>query len=531
MAIFISTLVLLFTTAVAMVVQKLYLQKVSVNYIALILGIVLGVIPFLNHLVEDFQSEVFMELIVAPLLFFEGESTQLYYVKRFWKSIVGLTVFMILLITLVSGFTLNYLTGMDLAFCFILAAIATPTDATASESVTHSLHVPRKVAYYLRNESLFNDASGIILLSVMTTWYVHRDLQIIAGIGNLIWAVVGGLAFGLLSSFLLGIVRQKVMKSYSLSTSSYSLNTPVLLTYLFTPFILYFLAEEMHISGVITVVTAGLIHNAEHQRNKLTNPQVVFVGSQFSIVITELLNGAVFVILGLVIVRLLKEDIFNSQTILAIFTGSLLYVINVLVRYLYTFITEFRKDQKRAWAFSLGGIHGAVTFALAYTLTEESLKSSDIHFALLASSTLIILSMIVPTIIFRFLLTKEVSDDAQVKEMQKMRKDMVDYAMQELDKIYLPEPLRRQLLYDMKSQLNEVSIKDYSKELSKTVRRPDLKPHEREFRDEVYRYAFRLERNYLGQIAQSEQEYREAFLKVYRETLLAEILFLGTKAD
>lgn len=202
-----------------------------------------------------------------------------------------------------------------------------------------------------------------------------------------------------------------------------------------------------------------------------------------------------------------------------------------MIRYLYTFLTEFRHNQKKAWTFSLGGVHGAVTFALAYTLTEETIKLSDIHFALLASSTLIILSMVVPTIVFRFLLPKKVADLDQIKEMRKVRKDMVEYAMLELDKIYLPEALHRQLLYDLKAQLDEVSMKDFLKEMNTTVRRPDLKPHDREFRDEVYRYAFRLERNYLGQIAQSEQKYREGFLKLYRETLMAEILFLGTKED
>lgn len=531
MDILISTLVILFTTNLAMVSQKAYFHKISVNYVALFFGMILGLVPLLNNLVEDFQSEVFMELIVAPLLFFEGQNTQLYYVKRFWKSIVGLTVVMIVIIELVAGFSLYYLTGMNMAFCFLLAAIATPTDATAGESVTHGLKVPRKVAYYLRNESLFNDASGLILLAMMVSWYVNKNLVIIGSIGQLLISVIGGIALGISSSLLLGLIRQKTMRTNSFEYSSFSLNTPVQIAYLMTPFLLYFFAEEIHVSGVITVVVAGLVHNAEHQRNKLTNPQMVFVGSQLSNIFTDVLNGSVFVILGLVLVRLLEEDIFNAQTIMAILVGAFLYVINVLIRYFYTFLTEFRHNQKRAWTFSLGGVHGAVTFALAYTLTEETIKLSDIHFALLASSTLIILSMVVPTFVFRFLLPKKIADLDQIKEMRKVRKDMVEYAMLELDKIYLPEALRRQLLYDLKAQLDEVSMKDFLKEMNTTVRRPDLKPHDREFRDEVYRYAFRLERNYLGQIAQSEQKYREGFLKLYRETLMAEILFLGSKED
>ncbi|ERJ42926.1 hypothetical protein N581_10010 [Lactobacillus jensenii MD IIE-70(2)] len=77
MDILISTLVILFTTNLAMVFQKAYFHKISVNYVALFFGMILGLVPLLNNLVEDFQSEVFMELIVAPLLFFEGQNTQL----------------------------------------------------------------------------------------------------------------------------------------------------------------------------------------------------------------------------------------------------------------------------------------------------------------------------------------------------------------------------------------------------------------------------------------------------------------------
>ena len=67
--------------------------------------------------------------------------------------------------------------------------------------------------------------------------------------------------------------------------------------------------------------------------------------------------------------------------------------------------------------------------------------------------------------------------------------------------------------------------------LKKSIKQPELTPEEHEFRDEIYRYAFRLERNYLGQIAQKEQEYRSGFLTLYREILLAEVLYLHSDEE
>lgn len=81
------------------------------------------------------------------------------------------------------------------------------------------------------------------------------------------------------------------------------------------------------------------------------------------------MNGTVFIILGIIIVRSMREDIFNYQTIGAITSGVILYLANLIVRFLYCRFSLSIKGKisiKDAWIFSLGGIHGAVTFALAY---------------------------------------------------------------------------------------------------------------------------------------------------------------------
>lgn len=83
----------------------------------------------------------------------------------------------------------------------------------------------------------------------------------------------------------------------------------------------------------------------------------------------------------------------------------------------------------------------------------------------------------------------------------------------------------------MHAQINETSMHDFLRELRKTIKYHGSTVDELEFRDEVYRYAFRLERNYLGQIAQQKQEDREGFLSLYREILLAEVLFLHSEDE
>ena len=55
----------------AMIIQNYFLRKISVNYIALVLGMILALV-FGNELIS-FKPELFMGLIIAPLLFFEGQ--------------------------------------------------------------------------------------------------------------------------------------------------------------------------------------------------------------------------------------------------------------------------------------------------------------------------------------------------------------------------------------------------------------------------------------------------------------------------
>lgn len=514
---------IVFAVALATIIQQRFLQKISVNYIALVIGIAIALVPQTNILIENFNSEVFLDLIVAPLLFFEGQRTRLYSILRSWRAIVGLTVVMIVIATIVAGLGVHAF-RLSLLLSFILAAVSTPTDATATESVIHGLKLPKKISFYLKDESLFNDASGIILLNMAVEWYIHKQLHVVEAIVDFLYSAGGGILIAAILVFL----RQASFRSkYHLASD---LRMPIEVLFFLTPFIIYFIAEEIHVSGIIAVVAAGLLHNVESERSRLTNASIFYSSHQFSQLIIDILNGVVFLLLGIIIVRSMREDVFNQQTIEAILIGIILYVANLAVRLLYCRFSPSIKGKvssKGALIFSLGGIHGAVTFALAYTLSEMSVNIADFHLILVSEIVLILLSLIVPTIAFRFILEKDKPDLDQRKEVNRVRKAMVHYALKQMNQIYLPKKIRKQLEFDLRTQMNQTSIKDFIKEVKYTVKQKELTDDQKEFRAEVYRYAFRQERNYLGKIAQQEQEYRHGFLVLYREILIAEVIFLG----
>lgn len=365
---------------------------------------------------------------------------------------------------------------------FILAAISTPTDATATESVTHGLKLPKKIPFYLKDESLFNDASGIILLNMAVDWYLHQELRIGQAIGNFLYSAGGGIFLGALVATLLVFLRQESFRSkYHLSAG---VAMPVEVIFFLTPLIIYFLAEKIHVSEIIAVVAAGLIHNVESERSRLTNAFIFY-------------------------------------------NGIILYLANLLIRYFYYRFSPSIKGKtsnKEALIFSLGGIHGAVTFALAYTLYDLRINVADFHLILVSEITLILLSMIVPTIVFHIILDKDIPDFDQRKEVDRVRVAMIEYAMDQMKKIYLPKKIRKQLKFDLRAQMNQTSMVDFARKIKYTIK-------QKEFRAEVYRYAFRQERDYLGKIAQQEREYRRGFLALYRQILMSEVVFLDDEND
>lgn len=140
---------LVFFAVISIIIAEMF-AKVSMNYVSLIMGAVLGLLPVTTYDIRSFNPEVFMLLIVAPLLFFEGQATFLNVVGKRVKQIFQVTVIMVLLCAIVAGFSSYAIGKIGLPLAFILAAISTPTDATATQSVTEGLKIPRREGFFLK---------------------------------------------------------------------------------------------------------------------------------------------------------------------------------------------------------------------------------------------------------------------------------------------------------------------------------------------------------------------------------------------
>lgn len=514
----ISIFVLILAAVVSIFISQIF-PKISVNYISMILGVIVALIPFIGDRIDSFDSEIFIGLIVAPLLFFEGQFTPLNSVGKEIRHIIQTAIVLVVLCMVLGGFGVWYLAGISLPLAFILAAVSTPTDATAMDSVTNGLKVPQNEGTFLKMESLFNDATGIILLNMTILWYVNGYINYGETLVDFLISAVGGVVFGFVCAWVMVLFRQVLLR-----TSFNSLNAQTLL-YLMTPFILYYCAELIHVSGIIAVVCAGLVHNAEALRSRLLNARQVHFSFDLISMITETFNSIVFIVLGFMFVKIISSEDFEKMSFKWLYIGIIVYVVSVLTRYVYGRL-RLKFNNKASWIFSLGGVHGAVTLALAYTLVDFNVKNNDFNLVLMAACTLILLSLIVPTIVFRFLLDKDVSDEDADQKIDKIRVEMVHKALAAIDKMYLPDKIKKSVKFDLMAQKQRTKTKDFTRAWLEVVKHPEFSGPEKELEMRAFMNAFSVERDYLDTISQQEAKYQNFVLELYNEVLLAETLII-----
>ncbi|MEK1298085.1 sodium:proton antiporter [Limosilactobacillus fermentum] len=409
---------------------------------------------------------------------------------RHFKRIISMTVIMVILCAVAATVFNHWLVGISLPLSFILAAISTPTDATASAAVSNGRVLPNPENKYLALESLFNDASGIILLNMGILWYVNGYVNVAQTGEDFLYSAGGGALVGLLSGLVLIGLRQAMFRSrVNFLNNTFNSGTPMKVLYPMTPFAVYLVGEHLGVSGIIAVVCAGLLHNVEAERSQLINPVVYYDSVRLNVLIEEVLNTAVFVILGM------------------------------------------HRPKLCSLVFSLGGVHGAVTFALAFTVAQTRVNRPDFNLVLMAECVLIVLSLLVPTIVFRLILKPTTTDTELEGEVTKVRQAMVNQAIARIKQIYLPEDLRRRVLYDLNAQIANTTTRQFIQEVRQVVAKPALPIEQRQLLEEAYRLAFQEERGYLAMVTQLEEKYRPAMTSLYREIIMAKMVIFSSNDD
>lgn len=423
-------ILLLFTAVVVANVIHLIYPKIPLSIYQIIAGVLLASLPtaatnFTMH------PELFMMVVIAPLMFNDGQNQSFRYLSSNYKSILSVSVVLALITVLIAGGILHFALPavFPFALAFILAAIITPTDAVAVKSITANMTVPENVNGALEYESLFNDASGIVLLDLSLSAYQSGEFSISHGLWSFIYVFFGGIIFGAIMGNLLINLRQRLMRNHV------DIGSIVIPINVMTPIVVYWLAEELHFSGILAVVSAGIVHSILYDHLRLTSTKVQMATTTIWAIISDALNGVVFVLLGVMLPQVLHRT--APQNLLnLLWIALLLYIIMTTLRFVWTRfrlvnIHSTRQNLNRdSLLMAIGGIHGTITLALAFSLPvminhhEFTFRNSMI----LIAAFVILISILVGAIVYPLVLPPK-SREYTPEEFQQAFNKTVHYAI------------------------------------------------------------------------------------------------------
>lgn len=316
-----TELVLICLVAVALL--AIVARKVSVPYPVLltIAGGLLALVPGLPTIHLD--PQLVFNLFLPPLLYPAAVYTSWRDFRANLRSILPLAIFLVLLTMIAIAYLVHALTGLPLAVGFVFGALISPPDAVAALAVTKDLKVPRKIIVILEGESLVNDATSFISFRFAIAAVLTGTFSLGQASAQFLLVAAGGIAVGLATGWLATQVQKR-------------LDDPPVQTMfsLLTPYVAYFSGENLHVSGILAVVIAGIYYGWRAPRvlSGRMRLQAVPVWQM----VTFILNGMLFMLIGLQLPQLVQTLPAGSTFSVAKLALLVLLAITV-VRFLWLF--------------------------------------------------------------------------------------------------------------------------------------------------------------------------------------------------
>lgn len=488
-------------------------------------GLAIGLIPSLPLM--TLNPEVVFFIFLPPILFDAASHMSWHDFKAEIRPISTLAIALVFFTTITVAVTTYFLIpGFSWPLAFVLGAIVSPPDAVAATSITKGLGLNRRVITILEGESLVNDASALVayrlaIAAIGTGAFVFWQ----AGLNFLI-VTLGGIAAGLVIGYGMITVQKRVLNNSIISTS---------LT-LLTPFLVYLTAERLHTSGVLAVVTTGLMMSWRASevysyqtriRNKAVWGTLIF-----------LLNGFIFILIGLQF-PLVLNDLHAYSTGQLLAYAFMVSAVTILVRILWVFAAAFSPFAKKtagggnntwknvmivAWTGTRGVVSLATALALPLTIADGTVfphRSLILFLAFVVIFvTLVIQGLSLPLLI-RILGVKNIQNSQE--EDQRLRLLMATHAVNFIEEEFpyeIDDHLRSRLKNRYTDLIETLSKNKEERHSSGPQRLTRVSPFQ-----SAQREVQKFERKLLNQLHKEGSFSQSAIRRVEQELDISELQF------
>ncbi|HLZ57754.1 MAG TPA: Na+/H+ antiporter [Ktedonosporobacter sp.] len=429
-------------------------RQVGVPYpIALVLGgLALGFIPHLPTI--TLSPDIVFLLFLPPLLYWEALNTPLREFRASLRPILFLAIGLVLMTMTIVAIIAHLVIGLSWPVGFVLGAIISPTDTVAAAAIAQRLSLPRRVVAILEGESLLNDATALVAYGTASAVVLSGNFSLMQAGWQFLGGSIGGIAIGLLVGVIIVWVRRMLHDSPVENTIS-----------LLSGFAAYLPAQALGFSAVLAVVAMGLF--LERQGPSIVSPQTRLQAIQLWQVVVFLLNGLLFILVGLQLnIILASHALPPFWTLLG--DAALICLTVILVRIAWVFpaaYLPFRLSRRLrestqaftwkevsivAWTGMRGGVSLAAALALSTTFPGRDLIVFLTFCVILA--TLVLQGLTLPPLIRRL----EVTDDGALeKEEVKARKKILHAAMARLEELANEEWVPQDMVHEIREHYQQ----------------------------------------------------------------------------
>ena len=432
-------LVLVIAVLVSALLDKVF-PRIAAPLVQIAIGLVMALALSVSPVIEA-DTELFMLLFIAPLLFYESKEIDK---AALWKdkgTVLSLSIGLVLVLMVLVGFALHLVfPDIPTALCFAVGAALGPTDAAAVVALAQSAKFPKRVDGVLAAEAIFNDATGVVAFQFALAAAVSGVFEPAQAVGAFLVEFLGGLVCGIvigaLGNWATTVVRNRGVVSVTFHV----------LFEIAMPFLSFSIGQSLGVSGVLSAVACGLVFDLRGNGTGADVSKSKIVSSGVWKVAAFTLNGIVFVLLGLQLPNGV-EAILSHDVDAGIGFSAVALVLGIVVAFRFIWCLVIAKASRKGWGdggenlglartaglLTFGGAKGAITMAAILTMPATMQGRGVLVFV---TSCVIVVTLLLANVMMPRLAPKAAIADAEEQEKQnEARLNILRYVLTRLGEV------------------------------------------------------------------------------------------------
>eukprot|EP01104_Vermistella_antarctica_P002539 TRINITY_DN1277_c0_g1_i1.p1 TRINITY_DN1277_c0_g1~~TRINITY_DN1277_c0_g1_i1.p1 ORF type:complete len:690 (+),score=160.85 TRINITY_DN1277_c0_g1_i1:285-2354(+) len=391
----------LITTVFKLLFHKLHWKWIPESAAFILLGCVIGTIILLagvgDRSILHFNAELFFVFLIPPIIFEAGYHLDKQAFFENIKLILALALIGTFIATMITGFIIwgaseggIFVEPMNLAIALTFGALISAVDPVAVLAIFEAVHVNATLNILVFGESVVNDAVSIVLYRLFLSFNeldgsFGWELPFL-GLAKFLYVVVVGVALGFIFALLAAFLTK------------YTWEDPIMepIIVFVCAFLSYIIADVVSSSGIVAILVAGITMSryVEANINRKSHTTIKVLSKALA----QTSDTVIFTYLGLSTILHLFQDInhFTERWDFALIAITLVTIFVVRFSIVYSFMWIANRRQiapirhEDQFVIAYGGLRGAIAFALAFIMEEETGSVVPAHDTILTTTLFII---------------------------------------------------------------------------------------------------------------------------------------------